>query len=91
MLGIAPGYRSEIWTSFAVAGATLGIHQVTEVPEPGRVVLSLVAEEPLEDVIARLAASGIEPEAGIKEEPFGRSFVVRDPDGSAVQVNEHAG
>lgn len=57
--------------------------------ERGRVELSLVATEPLEAVLERLGAAGIEPVRGISDEAFGRSVVLEDPDGTPVQVNEH--
>lgn len=89
VLGIQASYRSEVWTSFAVGDATLGIHTVSEPVDTSRGDLSLIATEPLEEVLERLARSGIEPAEGIVRQPFGRSFLLRDPDGSPVQVNEH--
>ena len=47
-----------------------------------------MAAEPLEKVAARLAAAGF-PAGPIMDENFGRSMVVHDPDGAAVQINEH--
>jgi catechol 2,3-dioxygenase-like lactoylglutathione lyase family enzyme len=90
VLGIEPVYRSDMWTAFAVAGGTLGIHKVEQLPDgKGTVELSLVATEPLEAVVTRLEAAGLVLERGIKDEAFGRSILLRDPDGSPVQVNEH--
>ncbi len=54
----------------------------------GRVELSLVGAEALQDVLARVTAPAIEPPRGIADEAFGRFIVLEDPDGSAVQVNE---
>lgn len=85
-----PSYASEAWTAFEVGGATLGIHHVAERPTATYLEISLVSAEALEDVIARLATHDIEPAEGIREQPFGRSFLLRDPDGAPVQVNEHA-
>ena len=89
VLGGEPTYTSDTWTSFEVAGATLGVHRVEALPERGRIELSLVATEALQEVLARVTAAGIEPVRGIADETFGRSFVLEDPDGSPVQVNEH--
>ena len=89
VLGIKPSYQSDMWTSFDVGDAALGIHHVDELPERGRVEISLVTAEALEMVELRLADHGIEPKRGISDEAFGRSLVLEDPDGTLVQVNEH--
>lgn len=89
VLGSEPAYQSDMWTAFDVAGATLGVHRVDTLPERGRVELSLVATEPLEAVVERLAGRGIDPTRGIADETFGRSIVLEDPDGAPLQVNEH--
>jgi len=89
VMGIAPSYSSDIWTSFAVDGATLGIHHAEGRATGSNVELSLIATEPLEDVMAKLVAGGIPVERGIEDETFGRSLLLRDPDGSPVQINEH--
>jgi len=89
VLGVLPSYASDAWTAFAVGDASLGIHLVEQRPNEAYVEISLVSGEPLEEVIARLAEAGVEPEEEIKEQPFGRSFLLRDPDGAPVQINEH--
>lgn len=89
VLGDGPGYRSDVWTSFGVGGAELALHRVDRLPEGSRVELSLVATESLEALVERLASRDISVERGIQEETFGRSLVLRDPDGLAIQVNEH--
>jgi catechol 2,3-dioxygenase-like lactoylglutathione lyase family enzyme len=89
VLGVEPGYVSEMWTAFTVGDATLGVHRVEELPTDSRVELSLVATEPLETVLSRLEDAGLEVERGIQDEAFGRSILLRDPAGSPVQVNEH--
>ena len=53
------------------------------------VELAFEAEEPLEEVVARLRAAGFEPATAIVDESHGRSFTVRDPEGLRIQVNEH--
>jgi predicted enzyme related to lactoylglutathione lyase len=89
VLGVAPEYRSEAWIAFTIGDATLGIHAVERLPDSSRVAVSLIAPGALEGIIDRLAAAGIHPEGEIQEQPFGRSVLLRDPDGSPVQVNEH--
>ena len=90
VLDTAAGYTSEVWTAIAMGDATLGIHRVETRPDDSYVELSIVATEPLEVVIARLQAAGVDIAEGIIEQPFGRSFLLRDPDGAPIQVNEHA-
>lgn len=84
LLGTQPAMASEHWTSFDVAGGHLALHLTEETLGPGRVELSLVVDEPLEAVVERM-----EVHTGITEQPFGRSMVVADPDGTLIQVNEH--
>ena len=90
VLGSEPAYASETWTSISVGDATLGIHHVDARPEDAYLELSLVSDQPLESVVDRLESAGIEIAEPIREQPFGRSFLLRDPDGAPVQVNEHA-
>ena len=66
----------------------LALHTVDELPGPGRVALGLVADAPLEEIIERLAGHDIET-TPIETQSFGRSTVVRDPDGLTIQINEH--
>lgn len=89
-LGFVVAYRGgPVWTAFRGTDGVLALHLAEELPPPGRVALSLVSDAGLEDVVDRLAAAGIEATA-IEEQPFGRSTVIRDPDGLAIQINEHA-
>ena len=90
VLNARPAYRSDVWTSFSVGGANLGIHRVDQLPNGSRVELSLVADVPLEELLRDFAAHTVTVERGIQEETFGRSLVVKDPDGSLVQISEHA-
>lgn len=53
------------------------------------VELAFEAQEPLEEVVARLRAAGFEPATAIVDEAYGRSFTVRDPEGLKLQINEH--
>jgi len=89
VLGSGPVYRSDVWTSFAAGDAYFALHRVEALPEESRVELSLVAGERLEKIIDRLGAVNLPVERGIQEETFGRSFLLRDPEGLVIQVNEH--
>jgi hypothetical protein len=77
-----------MWTELKAGGrAVLALHHADMLPEPSkRVELSLVSEEPLEQVTACYRGSLARP---IADEAFGRSLLLRDPDGLEIQVNEH--
>lgn len=87
-LGFAPQSRSAMWTELnAGERAVLALHLAEEVPEHSeRVELALVSEEPLERVEKRFGGALARP---IADEAFGRSLILRDPDGLEIQVNEH--
>jgi catechol 2,3-dioxygenase-like lactoylglutathione lyase family enzyme len=77
--------RSQMWTELKTAeGAVLALHASENGYEPGRVELSMIAEQPLE-LVAELATVA----RGIADEAFGRSLVLADPNGLQIQVNEH--
>lgn len=90
MLDLEPEYQSDVWTTFDVDGTPLAIHRVDEeLPTHSRVAISLVATEPLDDLIERWGDEvGIT--RGIQDETFGRSLLVTDPDGTVIQINEHS-
>ena len=89
VLAVPPAYQSSAWTSLAVGDATLGLHIIETRPSDSHAALSLIATEPLEEVESRLEAAGITIARPIREEDFGRSLAVVDPDGTAIQINEH--
>ncbi len=89
VLGGEPLTHGSHWSSFRVGDASLALHWSEKEESPGRVELSLVTQEPLEQLVRRLEALGVEPARGIADETFGRSIVLRDPSGATVQVNEH--
>ena len=74
------------WVELPAAAGLLALHKAGA--EAGECELAFEADEPLEAVVARLAAAGY-PAEPILDESFGRSVRVRDPDGVDVQVNEH--
>ena len=84
------------------SGAALALHVDDEaggaaagrahavVPGGGLAVeLAFEADEPLEEVVARLRAAGFEPATAIVDESYGRSFRIVDPEGLSLQINEH--
>lgn len=92
VLGLVPSYQSDVWTTFDVGGAYLAIHRVDgDLANESRIGISLVATDPLEDLMQRWSATGqVEVVRGIQDETFGRSLLLADPDGTFIQVNEHA-
>jgi catechol 2,3-dioxygenase-like lactoylglutathione lyase family enzyme len=83
-LGFTVTTRGSVWSELAAGdGATLALHGAPA-DDAGRVELALVSEEPLERV-----AELVPPHRGIADETFGRSLLVRDPNGLTIQVNEH--
>ena len=91
-LGLEADYveREGMWSSLRLGDARLGLHTLDPLPaQEGRVALALVSAEPLEALVARLETQGIAPAEGIRAQPFGRSLLLRDPDGLLIQVNEH--
>lgn len=75
-----------------ITGDTRGVPAASESQEPPvglAVELAFDADEPLEEVVARLRAAGFEPATAIVDESHGRSFTVCDPEGLRIQVNEH--
>lgn len=64
-------------------------------PRPGTADLCFIAETPLADVIAHLAACGVEIEMGPIERTGAlgpmTSVYFRDPDGNLIEVSNYAG
>jgi catechol 2,3-dioxygenase-like lactoylglutathione lyase family enzyme len=87
--------RSGAWTELRAGDALVALHAAERVEQPatatgaGRVELAFVATELLEAVEARLLTAGASYVQRISDESFGRSLIVRDPDGLPIQINEH--
>jgi catechol-2,3-dioxygenase len=78
--------RSGHWAEMSLGDAILGLHHADPLPPiTGRIELCLLIQEPLERLLERLRVE----QPFIVDEAFGRSFVLHDPDGNAVQINEH--
>ena len=87
-LGYAVESRSRTaqWAELRAGdGALLGLH-LADRAQLGTVELSMVAGDRAE--LDRLARE-LPLARGISDESFGRSLVLRDPDGLELQVNEH--
>jgi catechol 2,3-dioxygenase-like lactoylglutathione lyase family enzyme len=83
--------RSGHWIELAASGGELGLHDAANAADgEGRrgVMLGFVADEPLEDVDARLRAAGFPVEGEIVDQEWGRSLFVRAPDGAVIQIDE---
>lgn len=88
---IAAGDRAGEWVELRLGSAILMLHR-SEHPSsevPRSIDLSFVSAEPLEQVLARLAAAGFPTDQPIIDESFGRYVTVQTPDGLALQINEH--
>ncbi len=88
---VGPSGRNPHWTEMELSGSALALHITADAGSGAqpRVAISLRAHESLENVESLLSARGIETVRGIADEAFGRSMVVSDPDGLAIQINEH--
>jgi catechol 2,3-dioxygenase-like lactoylglutathione lyase family enzyme len=101
--GRAPRRGGSRWVELVGGqGGLLALHQTDLATDPAAVdpaaadpaadpefELAFEAEEPLEDVVARLRLAGYEPATAIVDESYGRSFTVHDPEGLKLQINEH--
>lgn len=79
---------SQWWSELDINGSTLAFHAADHVDSGGSAGIAFEATEPLESVLARLEAAGGVPVRGIRDEPFGRSIQLQDPDGFQFQVNQ---
>ena len=85
-----PRRGPSVWTELAGSGdGGLALHYAPEGSGMSGAQLSFEADEPLEDVAARLRAAGYQLATEIVDESFGRSFTIRDPEGLLIQVNEN--
>jgi len=91
--GLDPQVRSRSghWIELGAAGGELGVHEAGAAADgEGRegLLLGFVADEALEAVERRLREAGFPPEGTIVDQEWGRSLLVRGPDGSIVQIDE---
>jgi catechol 2,3-dioxygenase-like lactoylglutathione lyase family enzyme len=92
-LGLAPEVqsRSGHWIELTASGGELGLHDAAIAADgEGRagVLLTFVADEPLEAIERRLREAGFPPDGTIVDQEWGRSLLVPGPGGTIVQVDE---
>lgn len=85
--------RAAMWAEMQLGDGILALHrsdpQLRHEVRASRLELAFVATQPLELLVERLIATGIALERNITDEGFGRSIMVKDPDGLMIQINEH--
>jgi catechol 2,3-dioxygenase-like lactoylglutathione lyase family enzyme len=86
-LGPDPAQPNDYWSELPADGGSLALHHAVDGSD---IELTLVTDRPLEEVVAHLDANGIAHDE-IRQEEFGRSLRVTDPDGAMLQLNEHSG
>ena len=85
-----PVSTSPYWSELSLGdGSSLALHSANDLAAGTQLGVALQTDQSLEDLRSDLAAVGIEIARDIESEPFGRSMVIRDPDGLAIQINEH--
>ncbi|HEX9482174.1 MAG TPA: VOC family protein [Solirubrobacteraceae bacterium] len=92
-LGLSAEVRSRTgnWIELKASAGELGLHDGPGAADgEGRqgFFLAFVADEPLEKVAARLRLAGFPPEGDVVDREWGRSLLVRGPDGEIVQIDE---
>jgi catechol 2,3-dioxygenase-like lactoylglutathione lyase family enzyme len=83
--------RTGHWIELAAGGGELALHDATTAADgQGRdgMLVSFVAEEPLEALERRLRAAGFPPQGTVVDQEWGRSLFVRAPDGTLIQIDE---
>lgn len=79
-----------VWSELRLGEARLALHKADpEALDSGHLGLAMAAHIPLEDLLDKLVAAGVQPARAISDEAFGRSVLLLDPDGLPIQVNEH--
>jgi catechol 2,3-dioxygenase-like lactoylglutathione lyase family enzyme len=89
-LGLDPRTVGASWSVLAAGPTELALHSSSIGAQRARPLeLAMVAGARLEDVRDTVEAAGLALARGIADEAFGRSLVVRDPDGLEIQINQH--
>jgi hypothetical protein len=89
-LGAMVKSQSGMWSELRFGNISLALHLTGSLDHAGqRVALAMVAQQPLEVIIAALQKVGVVVDEGIVDEAFGRSLTIHDPDGLPIQINEH--
>ena len=92
-LGLAVRVRARTgnWIELTASGGELALHDTATADDGlGRegMLVSFVAEEPLEELERRLREAGFPPDGTVVDQEWGRSLLVRAPDGTVVQIDE---
>jgi catechol 2,3-dioxygenase-like lactoylglutathione lyase family enzyme len=83
--------RTGHWIELTASGGEFALHDTTTAADGRgreRMLVSFIAEEPLEALERRLRAAGFSPQGTVVDQEWGRSLFVRAPDGTVVQVDE---
>lgn len=89
-LGCAVLSQSGMWAQLELGSCHLALHHMEQGSGPSdRMALALTAQQPLEQIQEDLQSGGVIPAGDIVDEAFGRSLLIRDPDGLPIQINEH--
>jgi catechol 2,3-dioxygenase-like lactoylglutathione lyase family enzyme len=83
--------RTGHWIELAATGGELALHDTTTAADgEGRagMLVSFIAEEPLEALERRLRAAGFPPKGTVVDQEWGRSLFVPGPGGMLLQIDE---
>lgn len=83
--------RNKTWCEFSVGDAILALHATEKLPSERScgLELSFDSSGPLAVLVQKLRKAGVPLYRGVADEAFGRSVVVKDPDGLLIQITEH--
>ena len=89
-LGFTVRNGGNMWSELQLGKSALALHHIENIPQGvQRMQLAMVAHRSLEAIVDQLEKAGIVLEHEIVDEAFGRSLLIHDPDGLAIQINEH--
>lgn len=89
-LGCTAKNEGGYWSELRMGATGIALHLTDSLPKDGLWVgLAMTAHKKLETVVAELTEAGIAMTHEIADEAFGRSLIIRDPDGLGIQINEH--
>lgn len=88
-LGLSPTKQGTLWSELEVGDARLGLQRADPFARGEKIHLVFISHKPLEEVIKRLADSGLQVTSEITDEAYGRSLVLHDPDGVPIMINEY--
>lgn len=89
-LGFTVHNEGQVWSELRLGEHRLALHTTHPLPTGAlRIELAFASHMRLEELITQLEEAGIAIENEIADEAFGRSLLLRDPDGLPLQINEH--